>query len=724
MADLLEVRGEVLRELFKADSGYTVLLFLSDEKERFSVTGFVLSSFEEGEHLVLQGRFVEHPRFGRQFEALLAKRQDPEGREGHIRFLASSQFPGVGRKTAAKIFDALGPNLWQDIARDPHVLATVEGLSPKVQEVLLEHARFSGQQEEVLPFLYSLGFGPELSMRILQQYPLDTKGVITENPYRLAEEVPGIGFKRADRVALELGLPPEHPDRMRAAVLFSLREETSSGHVYLPRTELVAKVITYLAWPDPEPVHAALSDLAQSRVIVAEDEAIYLATHYRAEEQLAVEVIRLTERALPLISTDMEDLQAQLQLQFAAEQKQAIEHALTRPISIITGGPGTGKTQVVRAVIKALRDHDGKARILLAAPTGRAAQRISEVTGDEAQTIHRMLEWGKDPNGRFSFGRNATSPLRADLLIVDEFSMVDIFLGRALFNAIGDNTRLVLVGDKDQLPSIGPGEVLRDLLQSGLIATTTLKQIFRQSLDSNIPYVAQTILRGEVPNPTAGYTVVHLKRNETPLADVVQKHVDRLLAKGLSWDDVQILTPLRQRKTGSEEMNLWLRERYNGTSEVAIEGAGKRLFRLRDKVMQVRNNYEKEVFNGDVGYVRAVTGDDVKEIVVDFARQEVFYARAELEQLQLAYAVTVHKSQGSEYRAVVLVLAWDAYTLLRRNLLYTAITRAKDEVVVITEPGVMERAVSLEVQDIRYGRLPDRLRSLTEFSHFLQKQPK
>ncbi len=646
-----------------------------------------LGGLTEGERVRLVGYGRLNPRFGPEFRVEASHPILPATAEGIESYLASGKVKGIGRRLARRLVDHFGADTLRVIEEAPERLREVEGIGAgRRRELRAAFAEHRGQRD-ALVFLQGHGLRPALAARVWRALGDDTVRRVREDPFRLVGEVSGIGFTTADRIAAALGLDPDDPRRATAAVLHAVAAAGDDGHVYLPRGALLAKAGELLGDPvDLEPTVAAL--LADGRL--EEDRGLYLPLA-RSEEIEAAERLRsLLGAAVAPLEPDLDGFEAESGLRLADAQRAAVAAAVAAPVFVLTGGPGTGKTTIVQALLHALRAAEGK--VLLAAPTGRAARRMAEATGEEARTLHRLLEYTPVED---AFQRDEATPLEATAVVVDEASMVDQRLFVALLRAVQPGTRLLLVGDADQLPSVGAGNVLGDLLASGAVPARRLTEIFRQAQGSRIVTNAHRILGGELPvAPPAGsesdFYLVEA-RDAEQAASLVERVVAERIPAAFGFDpldEVQVLTPMHRGRCGAQQLNERLQARLNGEGVVVHVGRG---LRAGDKVMQIRNDYEREVFNGDVG--RVVTKAD-DAVVVRFDERVVSYGADALDRLVLAYACTVHKSQGSEYPAVVLPLVGEHWVMLQRNLLYTAVTRGRRLVVVVAQPRALARAVA------------------------------
>lgn len=719
------VEGLVKRITFRnKNNGFTVIQLDCGDHSEVTAVGR-LPGVHIGERLRLHGKWIQHPQYGPQFEISSCEMLPPENRLGIERYLASGLIPGVGPELARRLVDAFGDDTLDVIVQQPERLQTVEGIGPKKAAAITKAVSEQGEMRRIMVFLQSYGLTPGLAARIYRQYGAETIERLREDPYRLADEMFGVGFRRADEIAQAMGVEGDSLQRARAAVRHVLHEALGEGHVYLPGPELVCRVVEFGV--SEARADEALQSLAQSKRIVVEEAGarVYLAGMHRAEtavaEQLALLVAaaeeaasgqreQTSERRLPLGGeTDG--------ITLSEEQRRAVELAIRSGVCVITGGPGTGKTTVLQALCNELMRRGLK--VELAAPTGRAAQRLNEATGRPARTLHRLLEVKHPEAGAgIQFGFHRERPLPTDAVIVDEASMIDLPLFHHLLQAIRPGTRLVLVGDEDQLPSVGPGTVLKDVLASGRIPVARLTQVFRQAAASTIVTNAHRIRRGEIPvsaGEDGDYFFIRCEPDE--IADTIVDLVRRRLPAYLSCDPlqhIQVLSPLRRGAFGVDALNQQLQAALNppGGAEVRI---GDRVLRVGDKVMQIRNNYDRMVFNGDIGRISRIDVDERRvDVVFPDADGErvVSYTQADLDELTHAFAVSVHKSQGSEYPCIVLPVAWIMPALMNRNLLYTALTRAKRLAVFVGQHSALRAFVRNNEGTARYSHLVHRLQTL------------
>ena len=717
------LQGILERIVFEnPDNGYTVGRFSArGHPELVTVVGN-LASVNPGESLILQGTWVNTPRYGRQFKIERYETILPANIMGLRKYLGSGLIKGIGPKMAARIVNKFGMDTMDVIEQAPEKLARIPGIGRKRVKMIRQAWDAQREIKNVMLFLQSHDVSTAHAAKIYKTYENDAIPVVTENPYRLADDIYGIGFVTADTIAQKLGMEKDAPQRVQAGIKYVLSQKADEGHVFQHRAELTEACQEILA-QEPEGIEAGILALAEKEEIIlpvysieqpsqeigelvipiveeeepqtappaADTDAIYLAPFYYAELGVANQFSRLLssrnrERNSPLdIDTSLRHLETEMHIRFAPQQREAIHTALSEQAMILTGGPGTGKTTTTVGMIR-LFEAEGR-RIALTAPTGRAAKRLSETTGREAKTIHRLLEFSPQENG---FKRNRRNPLEADVVIVDEMSMVDMVLMNRFMQAIRPGATLILIGDTDQLPSVGAGNVLRSLIDSGKIPVIKLTEIFRQAQQSMIVTNAHRINTGEFPQLTgpADRNFFFIEETEPEAAaELICSLISERLPRHYNYhpmDDIQLLCPMRRGVLGSENLNKRLQEVLNpggGTSSPeAIRGW--QAFRVGDKVMQVRNNYDYEVFNGDIGRIIGINSID-KKVRVQFPDKRVDYDMADLGELVLAYATTIHKAQGSEYPAVVIPLHTQHYLMLQRNLLYTGITRAKERVVIV-----------------------------------------
>jgi len=657
-----------------------------------------------GETLRLKGEWVNDAKFGKQFRVESCLSVLPSTITGIEKYLGSGLVKGIGPIMAKRVVASFGLETLDVIEESRERLLGVEGIGPIRAERIGKAWQEQKEVREVMVFLQGHGVSSTYAVKIYKAYRDRAVSVVSENPYRLALDISGIGFKTADRIARNMGIDPGSQMRAEAGIIHVLSELVDEGHVYYPQEGLKEKATSLLEVGE-DILDAALGALVEQRRVVVEeqqgDRGVYLTPLHVAEVNVAKRLRALMESPRQLIQIDVERAilwaQQAISMGLAEMQKETIRKAITSKVLVLTGGPGTGKTTLVNCLIRIL-EREGQG-ILLASPTGRAAKRLAEVTGREAKTIHRLLEYSPTEGG---FKRNEDNPLEADLVIIDEVSMVDILLMNNLLKAVPQRATLLLVGDVDQLPSVGPGNVLRDIMLSEKVETVRLTEIFRQAQQSMIVVNAHRVNRGEFPHtgPLRGRQAdfYFIARDEPEKAlELVKDLCGRRLPRAFRFDpldDIQVMTPMHKGVAGVANLNAELQRLLNPKGEEIARGG--RLFRLKDKVMQIRNNYQKEVFNGDIGRIVGIDHEEQK-LLVRFEDRMVEYEWSELDELVLAYAISIHKSQGSEYLAVVVPIMSQHYIMLQRNLLYTAITRAKELVVLVGS----KRAIAMAVKNNR-----------------------
>ncbi|TNE48227.1 MAG: ATP-dependent RecD-like DNA helicase [Deltaproteobacteria bacterium] len=713
------IRGAVERIVYQhPDSDYTVLQIEVEERViPVTAVGRFLDP-QVGEDLQLHGHWANHPRFGQQFKVRSYERRGPTTLKGIVRYLGS-MVDGIGPKLAERMVKYFGLETLRIIDEEPDRLIEVKGIAKGKLGQIREAWERHRSLQEIMVFLRGHDITQSQALRIVRQYGRDAISLLRENPYRLATDIHGIGFRTADSIARSLGIPPDSMERARAAVLFHLSSGGDQGHLYLPLHELLQELTTNLAIP-PTKLEDAVHLLDREGELFLDQLEDQTTVVYRsvlaACERGSARVVRaFVERGkIPLprhFDSWLENYQKQQNITLAPSQKDAITMGLCAPISIITGGPGTGKTTIVRAVCEMALEQDQA--ILLAAPTGRAAKRMQESTDLPAKTLHRLLEYSPRDG---SYQRNFDKPLEADLVIVDEASMIDIYLFYALMRALPWNTRILLVGDADQLPSVGPGQVLRDLIDCGELPVTRLDQIFRQGEESLIVENAHRINHGQIPflpePPPDRLIDFYFIPCEEPAkaVSIILQMVTQRIPKRFGFDrnkDIQILSPMHRGDVGVQNLNLQIQRTLQG--ERTFLKAGGSRFYVGDRVLQTRNDYDKEVFNGDIGWVEEVKPESWK-LTVRFEDRYVEYERTEIDDLTLAYAISVHKSQGSEYPAIVMPVMTQHFIMLQRNLLYTGLTRGKKLVCLVGTKRALKLAVENDKVLQRYSRLGWRIR--------------
>ena len=723
-----------------AENGYTVMVMLVDQEEVTCVG--VLSYIGEGEKLEAEGQYIAHPTYGEQFKIETYVVKPPEEEESVERYLGSGAIKGIGTALAARIVRHFHADTFRIIEEEPERLAEIKGISERKAREIAQQVYEKRDMRKAMIFLQQFGITTALAVKIFEKYGQRMYEVLQNNPYQLADDIHGVGFRIADEIARKAGVSADSEYRVKSAISYVLLQAGTDGHIYLPKDLVQSRTAQLLGVPI-EDIEQYLMDLAVDRKIVVkqekDQERVYSASSYYIEMSTARMLCDLNITAEiddQVILKKIAAIEKQTEMYLDEMQKKAVIEAVRCGLLVITGGPGTGKTTTINTLISYFESEG--LQILLAAPTGRAAKRMTEATGVEAKTVHRLLEisgLSEESGAVGGFGRNAQNPLEADVIIIDEMSMVDAYLMHALLDAVTVGTRLIMVGDMNQLPSVGPGSVLKDMIQSGCIPVVSLTRIFRQAQESDIVVNAHKINRGEpvlLDNKSRDF--FFLKRDD---ANVIISIVIQLVRDKMpryvnaQMYDIQVLTPMRKGLLGVERLNKILQEYLNPPDRTKAEQEQNGvLFREGDKVMQVKNNYQLEweirgrygipmekglgIFNGDMGIIREIN-KQTERVTVEFDEQRmVEYPYSGLEELELAYAVTIHKSQGSEYPAVVIPLLSGPKMLMTRNLLYTAVTRAKQCVTLVGDPYAFNQMEANTVEQKRYTALADRIRELSE----------
>ncbi len=682
-----------------------------------------LGQLAPGEKVILSGTWQDHPKFGKQFQAGRCQQRILASENGIRRYLGSGLIKGVGPALAARLVQNFGNSVLEILEKEPEKLLQVDGVGPKKLESIKHSWDKQREIREVILFLQEHSVPTTFASRIFQHYGAESVDKLKQNPYDLAYEIRGIGFKTADAMAGRLGFAADSPQRLEAALVYCLFQLSEQGHLFFPKEKLLQKVSYMLDMADESALMQALETLQVKKKILIQDlpeqgieDAVFLRHFYRWEVELAQRIMDLLhhpgnspEKKLMQV---VKDLQNKKGLFLSGEQQQAVLQACLHKIYIITGGPGTGKTTLTRFIVQALSRLQLKVK--LAAPTGRASKRLAEATLKPAQTIHRLL--GFSPGSGFEKGPD--KKIRADVLLVDEASMLDCQLCLQLLRAMHLNGRLILIGDANQLPAVGPGNVLQDLLQSRVIPNLELKQIFRQARESSLVVNAHRINQGQFPisspkkAPEADFFWVE-KGDPEQVQEIILHLACQRAPQVYGLDakkDIQVLSPMHKGKVGTAELNRLLQARLNPNAGPGLN-VRDNILRKGDRVLQVRNNYEKNIFNGDLGWVVKVD-EQARELVVDFEGQEIAYEQAELDELALAYCLSVHKAQGSEYPAIILPVVAQHFLLLERNLIYTALTRARRLAVLIGEKKALAIGIKNQKSHLRYTHLQHRLSNM------------
>ncbi len=745
-----QVKGYVEHIIYRNDdNGYTVMNLMNGEEEIVCVGNF--RTIDLGETLEVSGNYTEHPMYGMQLKAESYRVVEPDDEAGMERYLASGAIKGIGAALASRIIKKFGKDTFRIIEEEPERLAEIKGISEKKAREIAVRMEEKKDMRSAMVFLQKYGISDAMAVRIYNTYGEGIYGVMRENPYRLAEDVGGIGFRAADEIARKAGIHMDSDYRIRSGILYALAQSMAEGNIYLPENILLERC-TSLLEVDKEGIEPQISNLAMEKKIVvklADEKRIYAASAYYEELNCAKMLhdlnISMTQgngweaSEEKRVQQRISMLEKTQKIRLDELQKQAVLESIKNGIMILTGGPGTGKTTTINTMIGYFAEEGMD--IFLAAPTGRAAKRMTEATGYEAKTIHRLLELNGasvEEKRLAKFERNEENPLEADVIIIDEMSMVDIHLFQALLKAIMPGTRLVMAGDINQLPPVGPGQVLRDLIDSGCFPKVMLQKIFRQAEESDIVVNAHRIHEGKnIALDNKSRDFFFLERNDV---NVIYKHMIQLIREKLppyvnaGSYDIQVLTPMRKGSLGVETLNGILQQYLNPPDASKEEHPyGNGLFRAGDKVMQIKNNYQMEwevvskygipvdkglgVFNGDMGVIREIN-EFSQELVVEFDEcRRVAYPFHQLDEIELAYAVTIHKSQGSEYPAVIMPLLSGPRMLMNRNLLYTGVTRAKYCVTILGSRQVVGDMIANESQNRRYTSLCDRIREMAFPDH-------
>ncbi len=719
------------------ENGYTVMELMCEDAEITCVGN--CRGLSEGETIEAQGDYTEHPMYGTQFKISSYKTVSPKDRVSMERYLGSGAIKGIGAAMAARIVKKFGEDTFRIIEEEPERLAEIKGISQNKAREIARQMEEKRELRDALIFLQQYGISNALALRIYDTYGMALYSVLKENPYRLAEDIHGVGFKIADEIAARAGINADSDYRMRSGVFYTLQQSVGEGHCYLPMEELLCRASALLGVPG-ELIRPQVDNLVMDRKLVVKGDMVYVSGYYYAELNCAHMLWQLD---IPMkqeeehVRSALDAITGEISIQLDALQRQAVMEAIQNGLFILSGGPGTGKTTTINTIIRFF-EREGL-DIFLAAPTGRAAKRMTEATGFEARTIHRMLELGgavsDEDKRRVRFEKNEENPLETDVVIIDEMSMVDLPLFQALLKAIVPGTRLILVGDVDQLPSVGPGQVLRDIMQSQAFPMVVLQKIFRQAGESDIVVNAHHINRGEqiaLDNKSLDFFL--LERNDV---NVIYKHMIQLIREKLppyvhaTPYDIQVLTPMRKGSLGVDTLNGILQQYLNPPDENKREHvSGETVYREGDKVMQVKNNYQLEweivsrygipvdkgmgVFNGDMGRILEIH-ENSSELVVEFDEgRRVTYPFSLLEELELSYAITIHKSQGSEYPAVIMPLLSGPRMLLNRNLLYTGVTRAKNCVTILGSSQTVRNMIDNVSENRRYTSLGRQIREIAD----------
>jgi exodeoxyribonuclease V alpha subunit len=714
---MTRLQGLVQQITFKSEeTGFAVIVLSDDDSGQSWRCVGVMPALEQGESISVRGQWQTHPRFGRQFHVEGYELSRPTTARGVAQLLGSGLIPNIGPNRAHKIIERFGVDTLDILDTDPKRLLEISGIGPKMLAGITDAWRRQRAARDLMLFCNEFGIAPAVSNRIYQAYGDTAKERISANPYALIDDVWGIGFKKADAIARKLGFAPDSYRRIRAGIIYVLREANGEGHVYLPREQCIQRARTLLE-ADESLVVYSLDYLAEKNRLTIDGDRVYPRTYYLAEVEVAGHIRARLDPAAPRpAAVDEQTIDRWLD-KYAQQngwrgdplQRKAVAIAAREPLMLLTGGPGTGKTTTLQVIVSLLRQR-GR-RIALAAPTGRAAQRMGSLAGHTAKTIHRLLEYHMH-KGRPVFARNAENPIPADALIIDESSMIDLLLFRNLLAAVKPTCTLILVGDNNQLPSVGAGNALSDFIDSGKIPHVALTTIFRQAAKSTIVTAAHEIMHGAVPHfaNASEDNCFFIPRDEP--GDCLETMLDCICTRlprtyGLDpVKDIQALSPMHRGTLGTQTLNALLQQRLNPRAESIRRG--ETVFAVNDKVMQIHNNYDKGVFNGDIGYIVAVSEES--GLVVDFFGQTVNYGLRELDELIHAYCISIHKSQGCEFPAVVMPLSTQHYVMLQRNLLYTGLTRARRIFLAVGTRKALALAVKNDRALWRHSALSERIR--------------
>jgi exodeoxyribonuclease V alpha subunit len=715
----VSLRGFVERVTFHTEeTGYCVLKVKPERGGELVTVLGKAPRVVAGEHIEASGEWVRDPEFGRQLKASAIKLSQPESLDGLVRYLGSGLIEGIGPKYAKRIVDKFGKDVFSIIENESAKLEQVEGVGAKRRREIRDSWMKQKTVHEIMIFLHKRGISTARALRIYKTYGAEAIEVLKSNPYRLATDIHGVGFKTADEIAANMGIAKDAPQRVRAGLLYTLEQAAGAGHTCVPRAYLLEEAEKGLEIGTAA-LEVELAAMLVDEIVcadrVGDEDRFFLPHLLRAEQTIAERMKALLARPATYPTFDIakaiEWCSTKTGKQLAESQQRAVREALQQRVLIITGGPGVGKTTIVNTILTILSAK--KIKVALAAPTGRASQRLSESTGHEAKTLHRLLEF----QGEGVWGRNRNKRLDGDLFVIDETSMVDALLMAQLLNALPDEAHLLLVGDADQLPSVGPGAVLHDLIVGNAVPTVKLTEVFRQAAQSRIITAAHAINSGQMPDlkpaPDADFFFLERNTPEEIQQTIIQLAKERLPAK-YSFDplrDIQVLCPMNRQALGTRAFNEALQEALNPPHEMKFEiERFNQTFRVGDKVIQTRNNYEKEVFNGDIGIITSMDTEPVKVHVRFDAARTATYEPGELDELQLAYAITIHKSQGSEFPCIIIPVAMAQFIMLERSLIYTAVTRGKRLVVVVGETKALAKAVRETGARRRWSSLNQRMR--------------
>lgn len=732
------INGTILEIIFhNEENGYTI--FNMDYLGEFITAVGNMAYPHPGLYYKLTGEYKTHPKYGMQFVFTDSREILPADTLGMEKFLSSGIVKGVRKKTAISIVNRFKEKTFDILENNPDKLCEISGIGEKKAKIISESYKEHREFADISIFFQNYGISPNQAFKLYKSYGKDAIPLIKENPYRLTTEIYGYGFKKADQLASKLGIPSDSPFRIESAIKYGLHYYVNDGNTYVPQ-DILCENVAQLLDLTREKIYEILISMALNGDIKIEDvngeKAVYLYSFYVAEQKICRNLLKINNATLKPLFTDIEKsisiTEEKTGIILSEGQKNAVKSSISSGISIITGGPGTGKTTIINTIINLFLDNDFD--VAIAAPTGRAAKRISETSGHFASTIHRLLEYYySDGIKDMAFGRNEENPLEYDVIIVDETSMIDLLLMEGLTNAILPGTRLILVGDSDQLPSVGPGNILRDMIYSGFISTSNLSEIYRQSKESKIIINAHRVNHGEYPylNGKDSDFFFMERDKETSMVQLIVELITKRLPEYYDvhpLDDIQVISPTKRGKVGTLELNNILQSSCNPpSSKLSEKKYGNVVFREGDKVMQIKNNYQLKwfvpkdgskgsgIFNGDMGYVVDIDNEEGTITVLYDGEKYVDYDFTQLDELELAYAITVHKSQGSEFPIVIMPISWFPPMLATRNLLYTGITRGKKTVVLVGSQKSLYAMVDNDRIKLRYCGLANRLTNLIEF---------
>lgn len=737
---MYEKKGIIADIIFHNDkNGYTIAVF-ETEDEQFTAVGSI-AECTKGMSLILRGKFIVHQTYGEQFAFSEYEEIVPESVHGIEEFLASGTLKGIGPKTAAAIVNKFGTDTFRIMEEEPKKLAQISGIGIKKASAIGEAFALHREFAKITMYFQKYGISPEYSVKLYKVYGSQTIRIIEENPYVMIDDIFGIGFRKADAIAVKMGISLEDPFRIKSGIKYALGYYIGEGNTYCPQKELCEKTAQLLDISSGT-VYDCLTEMAFAGDIVMETSEgrinVYTAAYYMAEQNITGNLMAINTAPLKPVNSDIASLikitENNTGISLSESQKYAVETSIQNGVSVITGGPGTGKTTIINTIINVL--NSSGLTTAIAAPTGRAAKRITETSGYDAVTVHRLLDYSySESEDSMSFGKDASNPLDYDAVIIDEASMIDLMLMNGLVSAVKPGTRLIMVGDADQLPSVGAGNVLRDIIESEYIYSIKLTEIFRQAKESLIVVNAHKINRGEYPDYNERdkeFFLMHRKTEKEMLSlikDLCARRLPNYYTRLEPLKDIQVLTPVRKGLLGTINLNKQLQEILNPPqSGLEEKSFGERLFREGDKVMQIKNNYQLKwkntddftegegIFNGDVGFVRSIDKEYGTVTVIFDDKRAVSYDFSQLDELELAYAVTVHKSQGSEFPVIVMPISWFPPVLATRNLLYTAVTRGKSAVVLVGSEDKLNAMIDNNRIAARYSGLKTKLAKLMKMN--------